>query len=451
MKSTFVKGFLSLCMAAAVSAGCEKSKSRQVDDVKSPRKGEQLVTPGLKYFDGKPALSADGSRVVFISGRDLAQTDDSGAALRAYSAQFAIGGEVGVVSRITPPDFVASETDVQVTADGAHAVVTAQVGGQSDLYLYDFDGVGEALTSTAAIEINPRFSPDSKLLAWTQVAEGDAAMQNTSIGLVDLTDPSQVYAFTVDSGDPVLLAWIPQSSGYQMIVSVGTATGGGRVLKALSFAKAADFSESVLTAWGSEVSSYQVSVNVGKETVIMPKFWPSGAKTATTFGDTDGVATETVSLISSPLFLSRSGSEQSAVDVSIGYEFVSASLSAAADFGLFLSRIRMQCQADQGARFATALSLYRGAGQAVDFLIPLNDESKLPVALTGSFCQRELPDGGVGKVDGQIAMAAINGSATRENFRIVYQTTGSGDAEVRLIDEKDGSRTVKSLSANMVE
>jgi hypothetical protein len=448
MTSKFNSLLMFILVNSAVISGCDNQKKRQVDAITPGRKGERLIATELKYYDGKPSLSSDGSRVGFISGRDI--TDDGEPFLRSFSSVTAIGEEPAAPARITSNDLAASEVDVQISPDGLHAAILAQGNEQADLHLYDFLGQGVKITDSTDFEQGASFSADSAFLAWTTSVEAaDGTARQTSISLVSVAEPTKIYSFAVDSHDAELLFWIPQTAGYEIVFSTSNSDSAGRILKAITFQTAAAFSSATAAAWGSAGDLKPLSnASVGRDFVVGTKGLARGAKSVPTFGDAESASAETVNVITEPVLLDRNGGVQADTKFAVGHRFLFASMSTVEDFGLFVSQVRIHCNGEADGHYGTSLFLYRGAASEVEPIVPISDTAFIPKNISASQCKPEVADAVAGVVDRRIASAKLNLGAIADKFRIVYESTESGDAEIRFIDSTDGSRKIRELSTN---
>jgi len=102
----------------------------------------------------------------------------------AFTLVFCITGALGAQSTrlLRQPDLSA---DHLVVAYGGDLWVSARTGGEA-----------RRLTSTPAIESDPHFSPDGRMIAFTSNRSGTAA----------------VYVVSVDGGEPTRLTWYPAGS-----------------------------------------------------------------------------------------------------------------------------------------------------------------------------------------------------------------------------------------------
>ena len=131
---------------------------------------------------------------------------------RRFQPDVALCLVIALYLLVSPSDVGAQGTRLlrQPTLSGAH--VAFEYGG--DLWVVDRAG-GEArrLTSTPAVEQNPRFSPDGQWIAFTSDRSGE----------------DSVYVLPIEGGSPTRLTWYPAAS-----YAVGWTPDGSRVLYASS-------------------------------------------------------------------------------------------------------------------------------------------------------------------------------------------------------------------------
>ncbi len=178
-----------------------------------PRSGKDIKFSPLSYYDNKPALSADGKKVVFISGRNASNDDSSLSNLKAFRVDLdTLDNETDEEKRkpkqVSPSDEASgysSETYTNISPDGNWVVFEASNGSVNRIYLLDYEGVKSPalLFEDTFSEIFFSFSNDSKLFAFSVKKASCSCTQIFSGEMPDLANPtfSQDSLITVSSDD----------------------------------------------------------------------------------------------------------------------------------------------------------------------------------------------------------------------------------------------------------
>lgn len=111
-----------------------------------------------KVVDYEPAISADGTRLAFISNRDGRMK------LHTMSAA---GDQI---KRLT--DDAGVDDSPAWSPDGTKLAFVSEVDGNSDIYVVDADGSGRVrLTSHKGADIHPNWSPDGKRILFNSLRD----------------------------------------------------------------------------------------------------------------------------------------------------------------------------------------------------------------------------------------------------------------------------------------
>jgi len=134
----------------ALAAGSCGGKSVKRNIAEDPQRGGGTLEPiSARFNDLKPSLSRDGTRFVFVSGRDATDTAPT---LKVYKAEWPAGAAPAAATRVTTTDF-GVEKEAKLSPDGNWLVVTTVKDGRTDLVLVDFAGTKVAkITDDAAVE-----------------------------------------------------------------------------------------------------------------------------------------------------------------------------------------------------------------------------------------------------------------------------------------------------------
>ena len=141
---------LAVGLFGVMAGGCGKKRSTVPSDLEPQRNGGELTEIGVKFTDLRPSLAADGTKVVFVSGRD--STDDT-ATLKAFKTDWPEDGVPTAPARLTAAD-LGDEREAVLSPDGVWVAVVAVKAGRTDIFLVDYAGENEPVqvTDNTAVE-----------------------------------------------------------------------------------------------------------------------------------------------------------------------------------------------------------------------------------------------------------------------------------------------------------
>lgn len=451
-----------LCGLAMSLAACDKSTSKRNISEPPLRAGAPLTKIAARYIDHKPTLSADGTRVVFLSGRE---SQDDRAVFRLYKAEWPAGQAPAAPQRLTSSDEAGSERDGVISPDGQFVLLSAAKGETSDLWLVNFaTGVVKAITQDAAVEASYSFSPDSKAIAWVardlnagtgtaQVATLDAA---GNLGAAVQASSLGSYAAS--------LVWAPADGGYRLVLGLGQNQGSGRVsFELVEFASLAELGQAKRTSIAGVqniVTEPKVSAYADRSRLLVARqIVPVGAKTAAQSGDYPYEKPVYQSVRNEALLLDlAAGNLLAEGGGQTGHELLGLAATADAAQVVSLNRAVYQCAGDKNPRVAAAIHIAsEGLSNTVRWLPRANPAGGF--GLVADYCERLAADGTMALLDERVEAIALASNATSSKKRLAYTTRYtadrdadcrllSGDPEIHVIDEDAGNKTVYPLSAN---
>jgi hypothetical protein len=195
-----------LAVAAFVSA-CGREKTTVKKAVPSQRNGESVPSAEVKWQDISPRLSADGNKLVFVSGRS--------GAYRIWKWERSIENQT-TATRLTKDDTYIAESLAELSPDGSWVLSQVSRNAQTDLILAPFSGESSVVISDdSLVETDFVFSPDSALFAFIRRTSPRTGGQVVLGRIGDGTAPTLV-ALGETTDKVVDLSWIPATTGYTL-------------------------------------------------------------------------------------------------------------------------------------------------------------------------------------------------------------------------------------------
>ena len=454
----FVFFLLALTMTAC---GGKKRSQKDLDD---PERGGSALEPiSFRYADTKPTVSSDGTKVVFVSGRD------SGAATatsKAYKTTWPAGAEPGELTRVTSDDSVGIEKSAWISPDGAWVLLLSADGARTDLYLQDFAGAKPPVrvTDDAEMESLASFSPDGKLISWLAT---DRVKKTSTARIVEIGDASAAtlakQAKLTDDAKVAakLVFWLPATTGYRLALAT---VGVGESLATFvqrSFADLAGASAAADVAWFANFNPDTATMPVvaGDSVLLSRRFLASDNIVYGRIGTEPSETLIQTPVSSEPAWVNVAPGSAVQRYLSIpGTDTLGLGKSADGQTNFLVERHFYSC-AGQGANyFGTAFVIgpLDVAGIGTKILPKLDSAGNFVAA--AEFCELKL-DGVPAWVDDKITEMTVPTSATADKFRIVYTSRFSkifdkdcllraGDTEIMALDVTGEAKTFYPVSKN---
>ena len=457
--------FPTIAAALILTVACAKPADTTPAAETPARTGVDLVTFPVKYTDIAPSISDDGTRVVFVSGRD---STDTASSLKIYKSDWPSGNTPLAPVRLTDTD-LGVEQDVALAPAGDFTAITTLKDGIVDLYLQAYSGGAPVqVTNDALIDSRPRFSPDSKLLAWI-VRDNDAGtakLVGVTIGAGAAADVATVTTLSTDSENVIDFTWVaPAGSGYSVTLATRDAGAGTTALTKVSFATPAAAAAAARTVIASSVvlnDAVRLSSKGGKIAGVSG-ILPVGAKMSTSLGVGD--APRETPVTAEPFFFDAAAAANTAPTTFAKpamYQILGiGGLLADGSAALVAGRSAYRCVATATTfNFGAAISLTPTDGTtAPTFFVPRTAVTAGAFDVATDFCDLKRSDGSVGRVDDHIVAAVLNGAATATAFRAVYVTRFAphfdvncnlkvGDPEIYGMSIQGATKTIATVSVN---
>lgn len=463
----------SLVGALALSAGCGGSKKTKNISVPPQRDGNSFSAVVPKYNDNAPSLSADGTKVVFLSGRE---STDTALLQKAFKADWPVGAAPGAPARLTTED-LGVEKAVAISRDGAWTAIVATKEGVSALHLQDYASAKAAVTivDDGALKVSPTFSPDdSKLLAWISRDANDfGTVKLVTIGTGTAADVATVTAITDTENNAETLFWVPTGDAtYALAIGARKANKGTLNYTVRRFSTAPEAATVEATAFANDIlpaKEAQPTAALGK--AFVPQRVPAyEGRQVDQVGDievTDEAPAPKFGLDSEALSIDIATKTASSLVAQPGSQIVALSAGDATAFASM--RFYYGCKNGNAGR-GSGLVIAPLDGATPVVLVPMltateaveNEADKLTFEVGTGFCDNfkvaDDPASGFYRQDSGFTEIAASASSTVAKFRVAYVSTftdrfesdcrlRTGDQEVRVIDGDGETKKVYDLSA----
>ena len=467
-------------------SGCKNAPQSNAINVELVRSGRTLAPTSIQFSDSNPAISDDGSRVVFVSGRDSTATRPM---LKAYKSTWPAGQAPESSVRVTQSD-IGYERDARLSPDGKWVLLSVVQGKQTDLYLqsFDVDSAPVRVTNSTDEKSAYGFSPDSSMISWIS-SDASAATHSVRLVAIGLGSASELAdQVTLPTGDDKVsqLLWIPVESAdanpYVLATGIITVSGSSATVdyKKYGFANAVAAGNATSSSWLSGLNEH-LSVPptaTSTQAVIAEQVTNPNALSAQIGNGLVANPSVGAPISSAPVFASvqpeaqvkRYSYLQGASDAAPGFEVRSLSLTKDGTFAFLVAGFYYRCAGDSRASFGSAFVLAptdpnksytiinpilnATAGESPSQAIEAYDYAA--VSICGD---RARTDGSSSRIDDQMSAAVLNRNATATAYRAAYVTRATtqldatcnlvaGDTEVWLLDATAEAKKFYPLSQN---
>lgn len=461
MRTPRIFGFFLLALGVVACGGNKKTHK----DLHEPSRGGAALEPiSFRFADNKPSLDSDGTKLVFVSGRD---SSDQEAKSKAYKTTWPAGKEPGEVTRVTTDDTVGIERGAWISPDGLWVLVLSANGVRTDLWLQDFAGAKPPvqITNDDALESSVAFSPDGKLIAWIS---SDKVKKTNLVKLVEIGDASAATlakqtVVTKDDKTARQVLWAPAGSGYRLAFGLSTA---GQA--------SADYSQRSFTDFAGAASAADVAwfANFVPDLAVAPVYGGSSVLFAHRLLATDNLifgrigtdpstadAPHVTPVASEPAWIDAAPESPFNRYFAVpGTKTLGIGKSADGATNFFLEQFYYRCAGQDFDTYGSAFVVSGATTDAARTKILPKLDSQLNFVPAADFCELKL-DGAPAWVDDKISEMAMPTNATADKFRIVYTTRFStkfdadcqlraGDTEIMALDVTGDTKTFYPVSKN---
>lgn len=458
MRMPRILGFFLLALSVSACGGNKRSQKDLDDPV---RAGANLEPISFRFADQKPSVNGDGTKIVFVSGRD---SGDQAAKSKAYKVAWPAGGEPGEPARVSTDDSVGIEKNAWVSPDGAWVLLLSATNARTDLYLQDYDGAKAPVrvTEDEALESLASFSPDGKLVAWIST---DKAKKTNVVKLAEIGDGSAAtlaaqVVMTEEATPAKQVFWLPAATGYTLAIATTDGHADAASYVQRSFADFAGAQASAVQAWfeGFIPDPMLTPVASGSSVLFSRRILASDSAVFGRIGTEPAESPVLTPVQSEPNWKLLQGDAPMTRYADVpGTQTLGLGKSVDGETNFFLERHYYQCLGAK-AYFGTAFVIGSlDPGGARTKILPKLDSNANFVA-AADFCELKL-DGKLAWVDDKISEMAMPANATKDKFRIVYTSRFStafdrdclllaGDTEVVALDVAGDTKTFYKVSKN---
>ncbi|MEZ4743032.1 MAG: hypothetical protein R3B45_11380 [Bdellovibrionota bacterium] len=271
-------------------------------------------------------------------------------------------------------------------------------------------------------------------------------MNESSISVVNVSQPEKVFTFQDPSKVTRLLFFIESSIDYKLLYSTVDGTSGETKIMLLSFASVGGIENATPVEWtelgGIDLSSMGSAIS--DAAFLIQRVGNSAAEIETLGNGPDDEPKVAVKTVVGKF--SENGDLITTL-APMGHEVFSYSSSTKINFpAVALAVERHRCSGDSTAVYGRSMYLIDDSNTTQSWLLPVYDGSGAFVKMTEEFCLSEEDKIAGYKVDTEIEIAKINRDASSSNYRVVYVSKFQGDSEVMVLDYNNNSWTVKALS-----
>jgi hypothetical protein len=448
-------------LVAAASACGKKSSKKSVIDPPQ-RSGTAFVSYSLKYTDENPSFNSDGTRLVFISGRD---SEESNAVFKAYKLSWTSGQapEATAAARVTSAD-LGRETAAAISPDGKWIAVSAASGAENAIYVQSYDEAGgERLVKKSSDRISGlAFSPDSRMLMWLASTQDGVRVEMADVGVVatDAVSAVQNIAAVTLAASAV---WIPGGTGYNVAVAEsGVAAGASTSINRYQFSTLADLptvtAEKILDAQQFDKS---VPMSANTSTVGFVSIVPPSSKVLVPrFGKAEDPQ-PTIPMKRQPQWAATSAGATAESGESFAYETSQIALGTDNTAFFALNKVYYACEGDETASFGSDFVVLNSGDKSFDRMAPRVKADGSGFEMAADLCDNLDANGARRRMDNRATEIAVNSAATGAVFRMAYVTRTSkffdascglklGDPDIYLVEGTASGKTIYHLSGNQV-
>ncbi len=444
--------FISLVLCLAF--GCNDTKNKKDEDDEDPRSGDKISDADSKYFDSKPDINSDGSKVVFISNR----TEE----LKAYKFD-RDAVKKNQLQRITESDDdIGQEIETAISPDGAWIAIIALKDGEQKVFIKDF--ADQIAIVTVADDLDgPKssvsFSSDSQYLMFSS---RDATNYLRQTYVVKVNADGTVGAETkisdeaeASAGDEYGAVWVPVAGGASYRVDAKVRIPGTFKTSIVSHT----FTTLAAVSHATLLSDLDLAPDVGmaaSETALyFAEKNPTGKNRREEISIQGTTTLATKFQVSTGASAVAVGASKAEPIVSTAIDIVALSTSKDGSVGIWTVIEPLSC----GTKlfYDSSLLKFNSSTEKLERLVlkgdALEDVDQPPNfkwKLIEDVCDSTGEEGEKNGIDGNIPFAKISAGATADSYSVVYTSYFMNrDTEIRLLKVEADEAVFYEVSDNL--
>lgn len=455
-----------ICIWPWIVVACDRERvSREISEPPL-RAGSPTATIEVQYLDDRPALNADGTKLVFLSGRG---SSPESSILKVFKVDWPEGLSPTQPVRLISEDF-GKERQACISPNGASVGVIASSGGEDVLLLAAFDGsrtVKKISTSPDRIEdlVGCAFSPDSKLIAW--ISRSKKATTSV-LNIFDIESSEIPLEVKVDSDGKSFirnLVWLKNQNALSLLITTAEPGSGLIRLKKIDLEISNQgIVPNVVSLYEDSSLAYEVGLAVGANRLLFARrLNQSNGKYVKHAGNFKFEPTQQTMVNSEPGSLDLTMLTGTIAPVFFdelpGSEVLGLGVSADDSFAIMLERNAWRCEGESNLRYGT--SFVQAAVDLSSFkrFLPRYQGVNNSWQIANEYC-----DGATGNqesiyIDDRITSFHLNSGATAEKYRVLYVSAFSkaydkqcrhliGDPEIYGIEANNSEKKIYPVSSN---
>lgn len=420
----------------------------------TPGPSGRYFSGDLQFFDGAPALSTDGLKLAFESGRSKTG-DDFRLRIFKVTIDSDPNQPTGAPSRLTDNDDLISETSPAMSPDGNNVTFIGGTStGSRGVYITPWTGGTTTKLSTDGEQVySQEISPNSTLIAYAAI---NSTTGSSSVIVVDAGNSTTHATLSTASRKITSLRWLRTGAGYKLAtVSLAESSGVSLTrietwtfanIAGVASASAATLTEKSAIASSSDNAARWIAQDGTKILTVQP-LTPASSRSVGEVG-AGALADRQIYVRNDLLLLDPTTGAESQIDSAVvsAITGISASTSAAILTGNETAR----CISGSLPSKITTMKLSATPAVAASYerIVVRKTSNELTFDVINDPCDTTLTGDGV-ILDTAPGDVVLSDAATTSTLSAAYVSVVTGDPEVFVIRRASGITKAWDASSNI--